>query len=109
MSTPESAILTKILKHLEKQGLYCWRNQGGATYDAKLRGYRSNVYAKKGVGDIICILGNGSGRHVEIEVKAPKGKQSPDQKIHEKRVTELGGVYVLAKSVADVDNALDQT
>lgn len=105
-STPESAILTKILKHLEKQGLYCWRNNNGATYDAKLRGYRANVYAKKGIGDIVCILPG--GKHMEIEVKA-NTKQSPDQKIHEKRVTELGGVYVLAHSVSDVDNVLDHT
>ena len=85
--------------------MYCWRNNNGATYDAKLRGYRSNPYQLKVIGDILWVLPD--GRHLEVEVKTVKGKQSPEQAIHAKRVTALGGVYILAREVEDVDSLLD--
>jgi hypothetical protein len=37
-----------------------------------------------------------------IEVKAPKGKQSEDQKLFERSVTEVGQFYLLARSSDDV-------
>jgi len=101
----ESDIQLKIIKKLQAAGIYVWRNNTTGLYDAKLRGYRSNPYQLKGVGDILGVLPD--GRHLEVEVKTAKGKQSPDQAIHAKRVTGLGGVYILARGVEDVDNLLD--
>lgn len=42
------------------------------------------------------------GRRLEIEVKAPKGRQSEDQKVFQKVIERFGGVYILAKSSEDV-------
>lgn len=58
------------------------------------------------MADIIGVLPD--GRHLEVEVKTAKGKQSPEQAIHAKRVTALGGVYILARDVPDVDILLDR-
>lgn len=101
----ESQIQTAILKKLQSKGFYVWRNNNGATYDHRIGGYRHNPYARRGVADIIGVLPD--GRHLEIEVKTKTGKQSPDQAIHQKRVEELGGLYILARSVKDIDHLCD--
>jgi len=105
MAQVENRIQSAIIKKLQSNGVYCWRNSNAALYDSKLNngrgGYRYNPQAKRGVADILGILPG--GQHLEIEVKTEAGKQSPDQAIHEKRVTELGGVYILARSVKDVE------
>lgn len=68
-------------------------------------GYRASSQSKKGIADILAILPGGI--HLEIEVKSKVGKQSPDQAIHQKRVEALGGVYILARSVKDIDHLCD--
>lgn len=47
-----------------------------------------------------------SGRRLEIECKTVKGKQSEDQRNFQAMIERFGGLYVLARSVADVDQAL---
>lgn len=78
-------------------------------FDQKLNsgygGYRSNNIMK-GVPDIIGIMPDGSGRFLGIEVKAPGGSQSGPQVLFERRTERAGGVYILAKSVEDVDKVL---
>lgn len=61
----------------------------------------------KGVPDIIGIMPDGSGRFLGIEVKAPGGQQSAPQILFERRCGRAGGIYILAKSVEDVEKALD--
>jgi hypothetical protein len=105
----ETTIQNRIITKLQSNGVYCWRNNNGATFDPKMNGgrggYRSNPQARKGVADIIGILPNGI--HLEIEVKTETGKQSADQAIHQKRVESLGGVYILARSVKDILHLCD--
>lgn len=100
MSTPEGKIQSTIINHLRANGVYCWRNNNGATYDPKINTYRSNPLAKRGVADIIGILPGGI--HLEIEVKTKTGKLSQEQAMHGKRVRGLGGTYIVARSVDDV-------
>lgn len=47
------------------------------------------------------------GRVLFIEVKAPKGNQSPYQKRFQKYTELSGGEYVLARSVDDVIKIID--
>jgi len=104
----ESQIQTKIIKQLQSKGVYCWRQNNAATYDAKMNsgqgGYRASSQSKKGIADILGVLPGGI--HLEIEVKSKIGKQSPDQFIHQKKIEALGGVYVLARSVKDIEHIL---
>lgn len=77
--------------------------------------YRQNVgvsqrgdhvirFGQPGEADLWGILPGGI--HVEIEVKSPDGKQSDDQRRWESQVTRAGGIYVLARSVQDVWDAI---
>lgn len=100
----ETIIQLKILKHLQAKGIYCWRNNNGALWDPKLRIYRNNPLMKPGIADIIAVH---NGKHIEIECKTDVGRQSPAQKIHQKRIEAAGGVYILARSVEDVNKVLD--
>lgn len=46
------------------------------------------------------------GKRLEIEVKAPEGRQSVEQKVWERVIVSLGGLYCLARSTDDVDRFL---
>lgn len=54
----------------------------------------------KGLPDLVVLVEGGFG--VWLEVKAPKGKQSPDQKEFEKRIKSLGGEYYIIRDVSDL-------
>jgi len=104
MATPEGKIQNAILKHLKSQGHFCFRVNNGAVHDAKLNsgygGYRSNPSLMKGVPDIILIADDGV--FVGLEVKTPKGVQSADQMLFERRCKLKGGRYHVVRSVEEV-------
>lgn len=57
----------------------------------------------KGLPDLVVLTDGGYG--VWLEVKAPKGKQSPDQKAFQERVeNEVRGEYYVVRSIDDVIN-----
>lgn len=58
-----------------------------------------------GTADIVGLLAP-SGRMVQIECKTATGKQREAQRTMERVVTAMGGLYILARSVADVDAVL---
>lgn len=80
---------------------WLWRNNVGAVRI----GQRFVRFGLKGSADLQGVLAP-SGRAVFIEVKAARGKQSPEQVAFERMVTARGAIYVLAKSVDDVRRAL---
>jgi hypothetical protein len=59
----------------------------------------------KGTADLVGVIAP-TGRLLMIEVKGPKGTQSDDQKRMMRVVRAMGGVYVVARSVAEVDAVL---
>lgn len=97
----ENDVQRSILDYLTLRKIFHWRQNNGATYDAKLGFYRSHT-GMKGVPDIICVI---DGQFVGIECKGPRGKQSADQILFQKRLEFAGGKYILAKSVDDVREA----
>ena len=98
MATPEGKIQKEILEYLTLERVFHWRQNNLPVFDPRINGYRSHT-GMKGVPDIICVI---KGQFVGIEVKTPKGKQSPDQVFFQKRLEANGGVYILAKSLDDV-------
>lgn len=81
-----------------------------------LRIWRANVgvarigrrvvrFGVPGQADITGILPN--GRRLEIEVKAPGGRQSEDQVNFQRMIERFGGLYVLARSLEDVRKAIE--
>lgn len=105
MATPEGKIQKEILDALHKAGVLCWRNNNTATYDPKLDMYRA-FNGMKGVPDILgCI----DGRFIGVEVKTPRGKQSADQVLFQRRLESKGGIYILARSVDDIMCLVDKS
>ena len=58
-----------------------------------------------GTADIVGLIAP-TGRLLMIEVKAAKGKQRDAQVVMQRVMTAFGGLYIVARSVADVDTAL---
>ena len=103
MAVKENKVQKEILAYLQSNGVFCWRNNNTAVYDAKLGMYR-RFQGLKGVGDIIGILPD--GRFLSVECKSKTGKASPDQLLFIKRCSHLGGVCIVANCVEDVAQIL---
>lgn len=77
-----------------------WRNNVGAAHITN----RWMRFGLKGSSDLLGLLRG--GRFLAIEVKSATGKQSPAQRAFQKTITRFGGLYVLARSIDDVTEAL---
>lgn len=58
-----------------------------------------------GIPDIILVY---KGRIIGLELKAPKGRLSPEQKVFHERLTLSGAVVFVARSLNDVHDFLCQ-
>ncbi len=85
---PETLIKRDIKTYLEWLGWYVVTIQEGP-------------FGKEGVADLYCLK---NGRHVWIEVKTPKGKQSDKQKEFQDNINHSGGEYYLVRSMDDAMN-----
>lgn len=81
-----------------------WRNNVGV--GRSLSGDRVIRFGLVGSADLMGILRG--GRFIAVEVKTAKGRQSKQQKSFERMVRSMGGIYVLARSVEDVVEVLDE-
>lgn len=97
----ESSILREILLYLgTRTDLRAWRSNSGAAL-----GRRGLVrFGVPGQADISGILVG--GRRLEIEVKGPTGRMSDQQRKFRAMIECFGGLYILARSVDDVTQAL---
>lgn len=75
-------------------------NTGVARY-----GDRVVRFNPPGTADLVGLIAP-TGRMLMVECKAARGRQRDAQRAMERVVTAFGGLYVLARSVADVDAAL---
>ncbi len=85
--TTEKTIMQQIRYALNMYGWYVFR-------------VPPSIYGEKGLCDLIAIK---NGLTIFIEVKTFKDKQSDDQKIFESRIKNAGGIYILARSLEDVE------
>ena len=83
----ETEIQNAIRDFLRWRGWFVIRHQQG-------------LGCHKGLSDLTAIKG---GRTVYIEVKRPKGTQSDDQLDFQADIEAHGGLYVVARSVEDVE------
>lgn len=94
-----AAILTKFGA---RPGLRIWAQRTGA---AKRRKGPFIRFGTPGQADISGVLAP-SGRRVEIEVKTGSAVQSKEQRNWQAMIEKHGGLYVVARSVEDVERAL---
>lgn len=95
----EADIQRTILDWLAAKRIFHYRQNTGAvkTEDRFFR------FGTPGAPDIVAVIG---GRYVGIEVKRRGGMQTPGQREFEGRLNTAGGLYVLARSLEDVEAAL---
>lgn len=101
----EGVVLKACLQYLHSIGCSVIRNQTGSAYrkSTDKRGQTREWYiqfGKKGSGDIVAC--SPSGRWIEVETKAGKNKQQPEQLAREQEIRRRGGVYIVAYSVDDL-------
>lgn len=71
-------------------------------FDPKLGSYRGmGEFALKGIPDIF-LLKPPHATLIGLEIKTPKGKQSPEQILFQKRLERSGGEYYVLRSVEDL-------
>ena len=80
--------------------LRLWRQNTGVARMGK----RVVRFGIPGQADLTGIAAD--GRRLEIEIKSDIGVQSNDQCNFQAMIVRFGGIYILARSVADVEQAL---
>ena len=80
--------------------LRIWRANTGVAQIGK----RFVRFGIPGQADLTGILPD--GRRLEVEVKSATGRQTRDQKSFQRMIEKFNGVYVLARSVEELRNAL---
>lgn len=105
---PEKIIQAQILNYLTMNGLYIWRNNSTAVFDASKKVFRKarSKHSINGSSDILGILPD--GRFLAIEVKSATGRASPDQIKFINAINSNGGLAFIARSIDDVIKHLDQ-
>jgi hypothetical protein len=100
--TEEGAVVKACLEYLEIYGAFVWRNNTGALKDKR---ERPVFFGKPGSSDILGLLPG--GRFIAVECKSAKGKLSEKQKEFLANVEEMGGLTIVARSVDDVINGVN--
>ena len=106
MKHDESKIQSEIVQYLQARGLYFFSVPNERKATVAQMGRLIAMGLRPGVSDLIAFLPN--GKPLFIEVKDSKGKQSDKQKRFEKRITELGHIYKVVRSVDDVEAFLNE-
>lgn len=91
--TPEQRIKKDLKTFIEAHGGYWISVTGGP-------------WSKPGDPDMVAFFQD--GRFVGIEAKTPSGVQSPVQKAREKEIISKGGIYLLVRSVEDLERGLSE-
>lgn len=110
MSTPANKLTAELLIEIPKRFSYVrlWRNnrvdamvpgRGG-----KPRRVQAGIDGQADLSGIARILAQGI--RVEIEVKAGKDQQSAEQKAFQRMIESHGGIYIVARGLADCVVAL---
>lgn len=86
--------LTKcILSLLQVEGCYATRIQSQGQYHEKLQSWTKGT-TSKGTADIHATI---NGRHVSIEIKIGKDRQSEAQRATQAKIEAAGGLYFIAR------------
>lgn len=89
----ESYIQDQVRAALRLDGWYVIRHQ-------------QNMGSHRGLSDLTAIK---DGKTIYVEIKTPKGVQSPYQKEFQHEIQMHGGTYILARSVEDIQPYLTRT
>lgn len=106
----EALIQVAICKYLQAQRIYFLSVPNEAAGNNKIRSMQMvSMGLRSGVSDLIVFLPlqTKPDKIIFVEVKAPKGRQSPNQKKFEKKMNEFGYNYFLVYSVGDMKKIVE--
>lgn len=95
----EAEVLHGCLRWLHDQGIFAWRNNSGTAWI----GGQPVSFGFPGSADIIGLTP--TGRFLAVECKSATGKQSDKQRKFEEKIKANGGVYLLVRSVEELEQA----
>lgn len=96
-------LVKQILREIgSRSDIRIWQNSTGSVFKHN----RKISFGLKGSADIIGITNH--GKFLAIEVKTGQAEQTSHQKNFQKMIIKFGGIYILARSVQDVYDVLDQ-
>jgi hypothetical protein len=98
---PEAKIQAVLVTWLRERGVICAITDAGVLN--KL-GLQMSCGIPTGWPDITCCLPQ--GRFLGIECKAARGRQTPAQEWMQKNIEANGGLYILARSVEELAEAI---
>jgi hypothetical protein len=99
----ETEVQAAICDYLSLKGHLFSRTNNSPIYDTTRGAFRAlPKYTKRGWPDI-CLISRGT--FYGIEVKSDTGKLSEDQQELGKLIEQHGGVYIVARSIDDVQHA----
>lgn len=101
MGKPENALQRACLEFLRLRGIMAWRNNTRVVRFGK----QLYWFGAKGSGDIFAIV---RGRFLSIEVKVGRGKETADQKLWAAQVEDAGGKAIVARTLEDVQDAIEE-
>ena len=107
MQATEAQALRAILDYLTLKGILFIRVQPVKPFTDRRTGHLRFAPVRQGQAgapDIVIFLPG--GRPVAVEVKASKGRLSPAQEEWRDALTKIGVVYVVARSVEDVERVV---
>jgi hypothetical protein len=103
MAAKETEVQAAICDYLALKGYLFSRTNNSPIYDKTRGAFRAlPKYTRKGWPDICLIKG---GKFYGIEVKSEVGRLSPEQEELGRDIIVNGGMYVVARSIDDVQNA----
>jgi len=112
MGTAENQVQSACQKFLQLKGAFVWRNQSRTIMVPGKGGKpRPMFFGLPGSPDLIGVL---NGRAIGVECKKPLGPrgghggsvQTSEQKAFQDEFERAGGLYILARSVDDVEKAI---
>jgi hypothetical protein len=98
----EAPVLHDCLRWLKKQGIFAWRNNSGTLWTSG----QPVSFGYSGSSDILGILP--TGQMLAVECKSPTGRQSAKQKKFEEKIKASNGVYLLVRSVEELERGLSE-
>lgn len=93
-----------LLRFATRPDMRLWRANTG--HGISMDGKRHLSFGIPGQADLSGILRD--GRRLEIECKSPNGQQSEEQRNFAAMIRQFNGVYILARSVEDVERGLQE-
>ena len=90
MSQNETKIQKQVQAYIRSIGGYCFKVHG-------------SIYMRAGIPDVICCI---DGKFVGIETKDGDNTASELQLAHGRLINKAGGLFMVAYSVSDVEEAL---